>query len=54
MRESLRIMSLTPLSYGSSFLIFQTFFSILGGLIIGAWVYDNEGVFPEDPKSRSI
>jgi hypothetical protein len=54
MRESLRIMSLTPLSYGGSFLIFQTFFSILGGCIIGAWVYGNEGVFPEDPVGRSI
>jgi hypothetical protein len=54
MRESLRIMSLTPLSYGGSFLIFQTFFAIIGGLIIGAWVYGNEGVFPEDPEGRSI
>lgn len=54
MRESLRIMSLTPLSYGGSFLIFQTFFSILAGLIIGGWVYGNEGIFPEDAVNRSI
>jgi len=54
MRESLRIMSLTPLSYGGSFLIFQTIFAILGGCIIGAWVFGNEGVFPDDTTSRSI
>jgi hypothetical protein len=54
MRESLRIMSLTPLSYGGSFLIFQTIFAILGGVIIGGWIFGNTGVFPEDATNRSI
>jgi hypothetical protein len=54
MRETLRIMSLSPLSYGASFLLFQTIFSVIGGFIIGFCVYNNQGIFPEDTKNRSF
>jgi hypothetical protein len=37
MRETLRIMSLTPFSYGASFLLFQGLLAVLGGIIIGAF-----------------
>jgi uncharacterized protein (DUF2062 family) len=53
MRETLRIMSLTPLSYGTSFLLFTAIFAVINGLIVGIWVYDNNGVFMEDPLGRS-
>jgi ABC-type Na+ efflux pump permease subunit len=54
MRESLRIMSLTPLSYGGSFFLFQAIFAALGSLIVGAWCFGNEVIFPIETTSRSI
>ena len=46
MRETLRIMSLTPLSYGGSFMFFQMFFAVIGAVIVGAFCWGNEMIFP--------
>jgi hypothetical protein len=54
MRETLRIMSLTPLSYGGSFFIFQIVFATIGSMIVGGICFGNEVFFPVDTISRSI
>jgi hypothetical protein len=54
MRETLRIMSLTPLSYGGSFFIFQIIFATIGSMIVGGICFGNEVFFPVDTISRSI
>jgi len=46
MRETLRIMSLTPLSYGGSFMLFQMIFAIIGSVIVGGICYGNDMIFP--------
>ena len=53
MRETLRLMSLSQLSYGLSYLIFQGFFAIISGLIVGLFLHGNTNVFPVDTESRS-
>lgn len=53
-RETLRIMSLTPFSYGASFMLFQMILSVIGGLIVGAFCFGNVNVFPVDTQNRSI
>ena len=54
MRETLRIMSLTPLSYGGSFFLFQAIFAVIGSLIVGGICFGNEVIFPIETTSRSI
>ena len=46
MRETLRIMSLSPLSYGGSFMLFQIIFAVIGGVIVGAFCFGNDMIFP--------
>jgi hypothetical protein len=54
MRETLRLMSLSQLSYGLSYLIFQGFFAILSGSIVGYFLRGNQNVFPDDTEARSV
>ena len=54
MRETLRLMSLSQFSYAISLFIFQAFFALVGGAIVGWFLYGNQNVFPEDTENRSI
>ena len=46
MKETLRLMSLSNISYGLSFMIFQGFFALISALITGSFLIGNENVFP--------
>ena len=46
MKETLRLMSLSNFSYGLSFLIFQSIFALVSAFITGAFLINNENVFP--------
>jgi hypothetical protein len=48
MRETLRLMSLNQVSYGMSYMIFQTLFAIISGVIISLFAFGKENIFPED------
>ena len=54
MRETLRLMSLSQFSYAISYFIFQAFFALLSGSIVGYVLYGNRNVFPVDTEKRSI
>jgi len=54
MRETLRIMSLSQLSYAFSFFIFQGIFAIIGGFIFGAFVINDNNLFPQDAMNSSL
>jgi ABC-type Na+ efflux pump permease subunit len=53
MRETLRLMSLSQFSYALSYLIFQGFFAVTSGSIVGYCLYGNENVFPLETEYRS-
>ena len=46
MKQTLELMSLSSLSYGLSFLVFQTIFATISAVITGCFLFDNENVFP--------
>ena len=54
MRETLRIMSLTQMSYGVSFFLLQGIFAVLGGVIFLLFVYNDSNIFPVDAKTSSV
>lgn len=54
MRETLRMMGLSQISYAMSFVLFQGIFAILGGIIMGLFLFNNEMVFPNDTKTDSL
>lgn len=54
MRESLRLMSLSKMSYAVSFVLFQSIFAIVSSIIMGLFVYNNEIIFPNHPVNDSI
>lgn len=54
MRESLRLMSLSKWSYALSIVLFQACFAIVSSLIMGAFVYNNDGLFPNHTQNDSL
>lgn len=51
MRETLRMMSLSRLSYTMSFYLMQGFFSVFNGLILAGILYGDPTVFPQQEVS---
>lgn len=54
MRETLRLMSLSRISYAMSFFIVQGFIAIFMGLLILAVFFGNVTIFPQNAGSNSI
>lgn len=56
MRETLRLMSLSRMSYMLSFFVYQAILSLWSGIIVGGILFENETAFPiEDTRfSNSI
>lgn len=54
MRETLRLMSLTQVSYALSFVIFQGIFAAITGIVMGYFLFDNEAAFPNDTRVDSL
>jgi len=54
MRESLRLMSLTRISYTMSFIFIQGFFAVIAGLILMAGFMGDNTMFPDDPYGNCV
>ena len=54
MRESLRLMSLTRISYTMSFIFIQGIFAVIAGLILMFGFLGNKTVFPADPTGNAV
>ena len=46
MKETLRLMSLSREAYASSYFIMQAFMAVISGIIVGAFIFGNEVIWP--------